>query len=212
MKNRGQLSGEIQAKIRDLIVSGSLPAGSRLREEALASRFRASRTPLRQALIALEGEGLVQSRPNAGFAVLPLSAEEAASLYPIVWTLEALAVEEAFDLLRSSTKKLEQINKLFLKSRRRPAKAHELDAQFHHALVLPSSNERLKEMIQTEKKKLARYEQFYMGDSGQVEKSASGHSRIIDAIDSGNRAKAKEALIENWRQGMWVILSGIRGL
>lgn len=210
MKTKGELSLTLQTRIRDLIVCGKLQPGERLKEEELSKRFRVSRTPLRQALIAIESEGLILSRPNAGFVVASLSATEVSSLYPIVWTLEALALDETFDLVRSSLKTLRKINEEFLKYKNRPLKARDLDTSFHNVLTSFSGNARLKEIIQTEKKKIIRYEQFYMQDSNQIEDSANGHNLIIEALDKRDRLEVKNAITDNWRHGMMVILQKIQ--
>jgi DNA-binding GntR family transcriptional regulator len=63
---RGGLKHLVQQSLRRAILSGSLPAGSPLRETQVAEALGVSRVPLREALALLEQEGLVERRPNHG--------------------------------------------------------------------------------------------------------------------------------------------------
>ena len=74
------LSAPISDRLRQLIAGGELPAGDRLNEVHLAASLGVSRTPLREALTRLVGEGAVTALPRHGFYVRALSAEEVARL------------------------------------------------------------------------------------------------------------------------------------
>lgn len=71
----------ITKELRDLIVSGDLEPGARLRYRDLAEQFGVSITPVRAALRELSHEGLVNARPNAANYVSPLSLDEVEQLY-----------------------------------------------------------------------------------------------------------------------------------
>lgn len=81
--------------IRDDIVSGVLPCGSRLAEEQLAQRYGVSRVPVREALRTLESEGFVVSRRHAGACVARPGEREAADLLDIRALLEPLGAARA---------------------------------------------------------------------------------------------------------------------
>ena len=66
----------VLTSLRDAIMAGVLGPGARLRQEDLAERFGTSRIPVREALRALEYEGLVHSEPNRGFTVTELDADD----------------------------------------------------------------------------------------------------------------------------------------
>ncbi|MET8013153.1 GntR family transcriptional regulator [Streptomyces sp. NPDC005271] len=81
--------------IRDDIVSGTYPPGSRLTEELLARRYGVSRVPVREALRTLESEGFVTTRRHAGACVAQPSEREAADLLDIRALLEPLGAARA---------------------------------------------------------------------------------------------------------------------
>jgi DNA-binding GntR family transcriptional regulator len=89
------LHDNVTDALRDLIVSGELLPGTKVREHALCTRFGISRTPLREALKVLASEGLVQLMPRRGAFVAELTQTEIDELFPIMAALEALAAETA---------------------------------------------------------------------------------------------------------------------
>lgn len=205
----GRKVAAVEKALRELIVDGSLAPGERLRELQLARRFKVSRTPLRQALTSLCAEGLIISSPNIGFSVASMSREEVLELYPIVWTLEVLALEASFEALQANTERLREINARMRRKNIGPLMATTYDREFHEALTGLSSNKRLRQITHEEKLKLLRYETMYMASSSLVLQSTKEHDDIITAIESGSLSKARESLIANWRRGMWAVVAQI---
>lgn len=89
----------VLTSVREAILSGVLPPGSRLRQEDLADRFGTSRIPVREALRVLEYEGLVTSEPHRGFTVTALDADDVEEVYDLRILLEGHAVKMAMPLL-----------------------------------------------------------------------------------------------------------------
>lgn len=87
----GPLHERACAALRDLIVEGELPPGSRISERELCARFGISRTPLREALKVLAREGLVELLPNRGARVARLDPKDVADMFDVMGALEALA-------------------------------------------------------------------------------------------------------------------------
>jgi DNA-binding FadR family transcriptional regulator len=82
----------VRRELQERILSGALPPGTTIVPAEAAREFEVSATPMREALIELVRDGLLDNRANYGFTVRPLSAVEVNELYPLVWTLEALAI------------------------------------------------------------------------------------------------------------------------
>src|SRR3954451_19483162 len=89
----------VLASVRDAILAGVLDPGARLRQEELAELFGTSRIPVREALRALEYEGLVRSDPHRGFTVTSLDADDVEEVYDLRIVLESHAIRLAIPLL-----------------------------------------------------------------------------------------------------------------
>ena len=85
--------------LRDDIISGALSPGERILEEVIAERYNVSRTPLREALLQLEQEGLLERFSKRGMTVTGLSLKEVSELYEVRARLEGLAAWHATDNL-----------------------------------------------------------------------------------------------------------------
>lgn len=81
----------VHDSLRRAILDGDIAAGSATTQAALAERFEAGRTPLREALRMLQREGLVESEPGRRVRIASLSAEDAEELYTMRIALEAVA-------------------------------------------------------------------------------------------------------------------------
>lgn len=77
------LTNIVQAELERMILSGAIKAGERLNEQALAQTFGVSRGPVREAMRSLERAQLVCSRPNQGFFVREVSADEISEIYDV---------------------------------------------------------------------------------------------------------------------------------
>ncbi|MDX8350584.1 GntR family transcriptional regulator [Cognatiyoonia sp. IB215446] len=82
-------------ELRNLIFSGALPAGSDHLESELAARLGMSRTPVREAALLLEGQGLLQVRARKGVRILPISIEDMIEIYDVLTELESMSAAKA---------------------------------------------------------------------------------------------------------------------
>lgn len=98
--HRGFRYGVTADELRDMITTGRLAPGDRLRERELCVQLGVSRTPLREAIRSLASEGLVKLLPNRGAVVATLDADEIRSLYDVVTALEVLAAKLACQRIR----------------------------------------------------------------------------------------------------------------
>src|SRR5512138_3094420 len=90
-----QLPGSAYAFLREKILSGDLPAGSRLKEQEIAAQLGISRTPVREALARLELEGFIKSSPRRGAIVCQLELDEIDEIYEIRAALEHMVAKRA---------------------------------------------------------------------------------------------------------------------
>jgi DNA-binding GntR family transcriptional regulator len=199
------LREEVHARLRERIIAGSFPPGSRLQDVRVAAELGVSRTPVREALLRLVKEGLVESDPNRGFFVAPLSRTEVLEIYPIIWTLECMAVEASAPPTLPLMQALRQINAEMASVAADPLRRLELDMRWHHALVELSGNQRLMDLLAGLKQLVRRYETVYMQDQSLVRQSTRDHTAIVEALEQKKTKLAVQLLKENWRRGMdWI--------
>src|SRR3954462_8704680 len=94
------LVDRLASSIRQRVLSGEFPSGSRLRQEALAEEFGVSRTPVREALRQLQATGMGEVQPNRGAVVRGASARDIRENLEVRAELEAYAAELAAERVR----------------------------------------------------------------------------------------------------------------
>ena len=191
------LRAHATGQVRSMILSATLPPGVRVNEVALARELGISRTPLREALFGLEREGLVVSQPRRGFFVSPLDMKDAREVYPLLATLEALALRTAGKAIAADKAALHRLNSAF-RAAGDPTRAVEADRAWHERLVSRCGNERLISMVQQLRAAALRFELQFLAERPSAAASARQHAAILDATVRGAVAKAARLLEDNW--------------
>jgi len=200
-----RLRQDVLPEIRKSILAGRLKPGAKIIESRLAMALGVSRTPLREALLHLEREGLVRSDLRRGFTVEPLSAREVRETYPLLAVLECYAVRTSAQFLPPLFPTLERINAQFRRARS-ARQALELDTRWHDILISPSNNSHLAALIASLRRTIRRYELIYMSDTALLPTSADQHDAILEALRKHDAKTALEALEANYILGMHVVL------
>jgi DNA-binding GntR family transcriptional regulator len=146
----GSPQSVILAELRDIILDGEVPPGSAIPVDAVATAFGVSRIPVREALMTLIGEGLVDHRPNAGYRVAMMTAREFREIYLVREALETaalrVAVEQACadddEQARSAHHALDAAIAAYDGRR-----YHRESRRFHLALIRPCRMRRLLHML-----------------------------------------------------------------
>ncbi len=89
--DRQGLASAVTVRLRDMIIEGTLAAGTRLNERVLCEQLAVSRTPLREAFKVLAGEGLIELLPNRGAQVAELSLTDIEHTFEVLGALEGLS-------------------------------------------------------------------------------------------------------------------------
>ncbi len=198
------LRAAVYARIVARIVSAEYRPGSVLTEAALSRAMGVSRTPVREALLRLEAEGVLESTLARGFMLRALSRSEAAELYPILAALEGLAVQNAgpavkpvLGTLRATLSELESCAD--------PVRRWQLDAAWHRALTSAGGNRRLADLIAQLRTSLSRYELAYMQQVRSRDRADQQHREILGALEAGDARRAARLLTKHWHDGEEVI-------
>lgn len=195
---RQPLRDQIYENILQKIEHGAYEPGRKLSDSTVADDLRVSRTPVREALLRLEREGLVNSLLNYGFAVRPFSAREIQEKYPILSSLESLALKISPLPTPAQIKKLDKLNETMTRSENKPARLIALDEEWHRLLLSNCGNQSLTAMIGGLKTNLRRYELAYMRDARRVAVSTEHHWQITQALSAGDVESALGWLERNW--------------
>ena len=196
---------EVYARIRSWIVEGQLPADTRLRDVEIAEALGVSRTPVREAIRRLEDEGLVVAEASRWTRVAPLDIGTADRLYPIVWTLERLAISLAGERWNDArVASLRGANDgLAIALEGGDARgASEADTSFHRQLVVAAENRELTALLDDLKLRLRRIEIAYFGGTAAGERSVEEHARVVEALAAGDPGRAQDEVERNWRESL----------
>jgi len=207
----GSRPDQVYARLRDLIVQGSLAPGSRIVETEIASRLGVSRTPVREALQRLQQEGFVMGAPGAQqsrLTVAPLTLADVHELLDIVGALEGLGAWRAASIdpsaRKSLVKELRALNQEFARAARTApvdhGKLYDADERLHRRIVQAGVGPRLLALHDAVKPQAERYIRMYISMlTGDIKSSVDEHDAMIDAIEQGRDADAQRAVELNWR-------------
>ncbi|QIN81950.1 FCD domain-containing protein [Rubrobacter tropicus] len=206
---------EVYADLRGWIIDGTLEPGERLRDAELAEALGVSRMPIREAFLRLEDEGLVETSANRWTRVAHVDVEQAKRLYPVILTLESLAIrlaaprmgEEELRMMTETNERLKEALKAAS-----PVAASEADRAFHRVFVQRSDNPELVKILDGAKDKLRRVEVAYFEEGMIAERSAMEHTDILDALKRGDTERAARAVEDNWRGSLERLLEQLSGV
>ncbi|AXK44183.1 GntR family transcriptional regulator [Brachybacterium saurashtrense] len=140
------LSTVIADRLREMITSGVLAPGERLKEVELADSMAVSRGPVREAISELVREGLVESQRHRGARVITLDDADIEEIYSMRLAIERLAMERCAE--RISPSALDAMDDVIGRMARVPADAHDnehvsLDLEFHDLVYAAADHARL---------------------------------------------------------------------
>ena len=195
--------------LRAMIVEGRLSSDTRLEEVKLSKQIGISRTPLREALITLEEEGLVRSTPHKGFVVVTPNEEFVRESYPILAALEAMAVRMSGEALRADAPRLKALNAALAGETARP-RQYGLDREFHAALTQHCGNARLLKLLGRERARAQLVDGSHRRGMADLAGSVAMHAAIVDAIEEGRSEDAAALLLGHWQEGTEVVAQWLR--
>ena len=192
-KSKSQSIRAVDA-LRALIFAGELPPGSDHLESELAEKLGMSRTPVREATLVLESQGLLEVRPRKGVRISALSADDMREIYEVLTELESLAAslaaethysEQELSRLKSAT--LEMEASVADNDREGWARA---DAAFHDELVRLGGNKRIQTIVSNDQVRRARALTLHMRP--MPNKSNEDHRALYEAIARGDSKAARQ--------------------
>jgi DNA-binding GntR family transcriptional regulator len=202
---RTSLSQRIYQTLRQQIILGHYPQGSRLPEQRIAEEMDVSRVPLREAVPLLERDGFVHTFPRRGAVVSAWDAKAVDDLFDVRLCLEAGAARHAARRV-SKGASMAAVDAALAASRpvvddRDTYRIAEASTAFHEAIVQTADNELMLKMMRTISGRMVWL--FYLTSDLDVEDAFHDHERLREAIASGNERVAEAVMyahIERDRQ------------
>jgi DNA-binding GntR family transcriptional regulator len=195
IKTRAQ---HVADNLRERILGGEFKGGSKLRQDAIAQDYGVSRIPVREALLALEAEGLVEFHPHRGAFTTELSAETIRELFELRVLLEVKAFEQSIPNL--TTADLEHAARLLsrydeaLDSGRNIDGWSEFNSAFHTALYKAAKMPATLALIGQLNTKCDRYVRMQLLYSQEIKKAELEHQQLLALARSGKTKKAGQLL------------------
>jgi len=191
------LSGLVREQLLEMIQRGDLTAGSKIVESDMAERLGVSRGPVREALRALEGSGLVWIEKNRGFFVRTVSADEASNIYAVRAALDRLAGETL--ARRITDAEIATLRRLVERMEKAVAKGdvdtyYPLNLEFHDRLLDFAGNPTLAATSQRLITELYLFRRRSLVQSGSLALSHAEHRRIFDALAARDPQAAAQAM------------------
>ena len=202
---------QVREALRDMILGGVYPPGSRLIQHALARQLGTSITMVREVLLELRAAGLIEMKDNLGFFVCELNVKRLIEIYELRALHEGFAARACCDC--ASPKDIREFKELtershLLRSSGDPDQIKEgllLDRQLHNRIIEVTGNQTLIQVTRSywaplmvcDESQIKRYQETYLN-----------HLEVIEAIESG-RADDAELLM---RRHLYVALQYMRQL
>lgn len=197
LRNRSvTLTEELRETLEAQIVSGALKPGTRLDEAELVERYKVSRTPVREALRALAGTGLVEMKGPNGVCVASLSMPVIIEMFQMMSVLEGLcaryAARRATPEQRKQLLQIQEELKALVDSDNRDF-FYQVNQRFHDALYDASNTHHLSTQTRLLRKRVSFYRRYVTYQPGRMLSTIGEHQAIIDAIQRNDPEAAFSA-------------------
>lgn len=218
MKDTESLTGQAYQHLKLEVLSGRIPAGSQVDAKAIGDALGVSRTPVREAMLRLANEGVLEVNSRRGVRVLPLSVNDLRSIYQVITAIEV----EAVFLLASCDTRDESIAELEAATSRMASAITEEDGEkwnladesFHRALLRGSGNTHLAEAGNTYRDiaQRAHFVALRLVPLSQKARSADAHTDLIKKIAAGDAFNARELHRTQRDRGGELLVTALRTL
>lgn len=214
MTNKKPRVNDAYSNLKNEILENRMPSGFQATEPEIALRLGMSRTPVREALIRLESEGLIEMIPRRGIRVLPISISDMKEIYEILTSLEpdVAANVAAQNPTKAELLPLEEAAAEMNKA----VKQDDLDAwadaddRFHHHMLVLNGNRRLQEFVLALNDQVHRTRIVTLRLRDNPVKSNEEHREILEQIRKGNVSGARDAFYGHRKRAALELISCLK--
>ncbi|WP_083988804.1 GntR family transcriptional regulator [Devosia geojensis] len=209
---RPNLTEQVYEQLIELLISGELKPGDVITERRMAERLNASRTPIREALGRLEAEGLVYKQPNRGVTVSPFSTEAFVDILNVRQLLEAEAAYLASGKIAEETaaRIRDALETLAKKPRPTLSEIWQVDDMLHGEIADAAGNPLMAAMIRDLRRRTHVFNAYRNPITPRF--SVEENRRLLDAVASGDRDRARKAMSEHIETVKVAIIERLSGV
>lgn len=191
-RRRRNLAEDVADHIRDAILTGQLRPGTRIDQDAIAAELGVSRLPVREALIALDQEGLIHTIPRRGSYVQQLRRDDIADHYQLFGRVAGLAAARA--AARISDAELAELEALHeqMAASRDPLQQERLNFDFHRIVNEAANSRRVTSILRLLTRSLPSHYFEFVPD--WPDQAQAQHGEILDAIRRRDADAAQSAM------------------
>ena len=190
------LAGQAVDVLREQVLTGEIPAGSRVNEVEVAQKLGISRGPLREAIRHLASEGLLTLVPHRGAFVPAASPEDVRALFELRTALECAAAELAAS--RRTDADLVRLHEVCADSRRNYKAGqpfpYRLDLAFHQTLIDAARSPRIAEQVRLVQQRVVLLRSGLESDPPHEHASMDDHDELVKAVADGDAARASTVM------------------
>ena len=198
---RKTVTASVVDVLREKIISNEIQGGSPLRQDALANQLGVSRIPVREALLQLEAEGLVQFAPHKGAVATRISAKEVDELFGLRAILECDVLNRAMpEMTESDLANSESALKEFDELLNPGADMNrwgKLNWKFHKSLYLPAGRERTLNIIGQLHTNCDRYLRMQIKIDADFSRAEAEHHELLEMCRRRDKRAARKCLKEH---------------
>jgi DNA-binding GntR family transcriptional regulator len=190
-------SDTIRQAIEQAVQSGALQPGDAVDELALAAAYSVSRTPVREAILQLQAQGLLAASPRGGAVVAKVDIQRLFAIWEVLAELESLCAQLACE--RMTDNERDQLTTLHRKAASGVKKGdrdgwQEANQAFHDCLYLGARNPYLREEILRARTLTGAYRKHAFGALGDLEASYAQHGELVQAISARDAQGARRLM------------------
>lgn len=209
---RRRLADEVYDQLVSAIMARDIGPDDRLVQEKLAAELDISRTPVREALLRLEKEGVLHQANSGGFRLANISEEETRELYQARAAIEGQAARIL--AVRCDAAELAELRRVITESEDldNPSTQDYFIANrtIHRAFMEAAGNRFLLEMFDMIWGRAMAFHLFAAIENADISKSLGNHMELVDVIATGDRATALEVFTAHIQDGFELHIDGIR--
>ncbi|MGC4896256.1 GntR family transcriptional regulator [Micromonospora sp. DT31] len=208
-----QLSETVAGLLRDRIMSGQLRPGERIRLEEVAQQTGLSITPVREALLMLRAEDMVELQPRRGHVVAPLSRQDIVDVFALQGHIAGeLAARVAADITAEQLDDLWQQHERLRRAAqaRQVSRVEQLEYEFHRQINRLADARKLSWLLRT----VTRYtpSRFYAADPEWRAGMVADHEALLDALRAHDPAAVRPVMARHFTDGAERLIKHLDGL